>query len=111
MDADRSYAGFYHGWPVAYIDFAVNEGHATRYGGTVAIDYLYNPAAGRRVEAHAAMAVADGRRPQLRGVLSRLARGIHRFRGERRARHAVRRHGWDRLSLQSRRRTTRRSAR
>jgi outer membrane cobalamin receptor len=60
-DADRSYAGFYHGWPVAYIDFAVNEGHATRYGGTVGLDYLYNPAAGRRVEAHAAMAVADGR--------------------------------------------------
>ena len=27
-DADQSYAGLYHGWPVDYIDFAVNEGHA-----------------------------------------------------------------------------------
>jgi iron complex outermembrane receptor protein len=59
-DADRSYAGLYRGWPVAYIDFAVNEGHATRYGGTAGLEYLYTPASGRRIEAHAALAFTDG---------------------------------------------------
>jgi outer membrane receptor protein involved in Fe transport len=59
-DADRAYAGLYHGWPVDYIDFAVNEGHATRYGGTTGLEYLYVPAAGRRIEAHAALAFANG---------------------------------------------------
>ena len=33
--ADLSYAGLYHGWPVDYIDFPVNEGHAVAYGGAL----------------------------------------------------------------------------
>ena len=60
-DADQSYAGFYHGWPVDYIDFAVNEGLATTYGGTLGLDYVRAFGADRRVEAHAAAVFVDGR--------------------------------------------------
>jgi outer membrane receptor protein involved in Fe transport len=59
--ADLSYAGYYHGWPVAYIDFAVNEGRATTHGGSAGVDYIRALGAERRVEAHAAVALVDGR--------------------------------------------------
>jgi len=58
---DLSYAGYYHGWPVAYIDFAVNEGRATTRGGSVGVDYVRAFAADRRIEARAAVAFVDGR--------------------------------------------------
>ena len=38
-DPDQAYSGFYLGWPVAYIDFAVNEGSANTYGATLALDF------------------------------------------------------------------------
>jgi iron complex outermembrane receptor protein len=60
-DASASYAGQYHGWPVDYIDFAVNQGHATTYGGTLGLDYLHEVSESRRVVARAALALADGR--------------------------------------------------
>jgi outer membrane receptor protein involved in Fe transport len=46
---------------VDYIDFGVNEGHATRYGGTIGLDYVRVGGPGRRVEARAALAYANGR--------------------------------------------------
>jgi iron complex outermembrane receptor protein len=60
-DADRSYAGLYHGWPVDYIDFAVNEGHAVAYGASLGLEYLRTFGPGRRFEAHAAAGLANGR--------------------------------------------------
>jgi len=60
-DPDLSYAGFYHGWPVAYIDFGVNEGRANVYGGSLGLHYVHVIGPGRRVEAHAAAALSDGR--------------------------------------------------
>ncbi len=60
-DADQSYSGFYLGWPVDYIDFPVNEGRAYTYGGTFRLDFLRSLDPERRVEAHAALSLADGR--------------------------------------------------
>ena len=60
-DADQSYAGLYLGWPVDYIDFAVNEGHAVAYGASLGLDYLRTFGPTRRFEAHAAAALANGR--------------------------------------------------
>ena len=60
-DADQSYSGFYLGWPVDYIDFAVNEGHAVTYGGTVGLDYVRAFGSDRRIELHAGAAFANGR--------------------------------------------------
>ena len=60
-DADQAYAGSYLGWPVDYIDFPVNEGRATTYGGTVSFDFLRVLDSDRTVEAHAALTLSDGR--------------------------------------------------
>jgi outer membrane receptor for ferrienterochelin and colicin len=60
-DASEAYAGLYHGWPVDYIDFAVNQGHASTYGGTLGADYLLELSDDRRVVARAALALVDGR--------------------------------------------------
>ena len=59
-DSDQAYAGLYLGWPVEYIDFPVNEGHARTYGGTLALGFLHAPDAERRIEATAAVALVDG---------------------------------------------------
>jgi outer membrane cobalamin receptor len=59
-DADLSYAGYYHGWPVDYIDFPVNEGRATIYGGTLGATFLQPLGLDRRLQAHAALTLADG---------------------------------------------------
>jgi len=60
-DANLAYAGSYLGWPVDYIDFPVNEGRATTYGGTASLDFLRVLDSDRTVEAHAALSLADGR--------------------------------------------------
>lgn len=60
-DADQAYAGTYHGWPVAYIDFPVNEGKSTSYGATAKINFLRTFDDERRLEAYSALAVVDGR--------------------------------------------------
>jgi outer membrane receptor for ferrienterochelin and colicin len=60
-DADQAYAGSYLGWPVDYIDFPVNEGRATTYGGTVGLEFLRVLDSDRAVEAHTALTLADGR--------------------------------------------------
>jgi outer membrane cobalamin receptor len=59
--ADLSYAGTYHGWPVAYIDFPVNEGDARVYGLTISAESLHTFGSDGRLETHAALAWADGR--------------------------------------------------
>jgi outer membrane cobalamin receptor len=60
-DADHAYAGLYHGWPVDYIDFPVNEGHQTTYGGTLALDFAHAFSFDHYLEARAALSLADGR--------------------------------------------------
>jgi outer membrane receptor for ferrienterochelin and colicin len=59
-DPDRSGPGVYRGWPVAYIDFPVNEGDATSYGGTLGLDVQKTFARGRVVDFRAALSVVDG---------------------------------------------------
>lgn len=59
-DADQAYAGFYKGWPVEYIDFAVNEGKETVYGVSIGLDYLKALRGGRRIAARAGFSFADG---------------------------------------------------
>jgi outer membrane cobalamin receptor len=60
-DAAQAYTGFYRGWPVDYIDFPVNQGHQTTYGGTVGLDYVHSFSSNRRITARAALSLADGR--------------------------------------------------
>lgn len=59
-DPDQAHAGFYHGWPVAYIDFAVNQGTAAAYGGTLALDFSRSLTTDVRVAARAALSLAEG---------------------------------------------------
>jgi outer membrane cobalamin receptor len=61
QDRDPGDMGFYRGWPVADIDAPANEGLSTNYGGTLALDFLQAFDGGRRVEARAAITLADGR--------------------------------------------------
>jgi iron complex outermembrane receptor protein len=59
---DGTVGGSYLGWPVDYIDYTVNEGHAVAYGTTLGFDYLRSFGAARRFEARAAASFVDGRR-------------------------------------------------
>lgn len=60
-DIDPNDGGPYLGWPVADIDTAFNEGRAIVYGGSLGLQYVRVVGPGRRVEAHALAAFADGR--------------------------------------------------
>jgi outer membrane cobalamin receptor len=60
-DPAQAYAGVYHGWPVAYIDFPVNSGRETTYGGTFQLEAMRVFAPDRRVAAHAGLSLVDGR--------------------------------------------------
>jgi outer membrane cobalamin receptor len=60
VDADQAYAGTYHGWPVDYIDFPVNDGTAIVYGATFSADFLHAFDGERRIAARAALSLADG---------------------------------------------------
>jgi outer membrane receptor for ferrienterochelin and colicin len=60
-DASKAYAGLYHGWPVDYIDFPVNEGRETTYGGTFQVEAMKSIAPDRQLRAHAGLSVASGR--------------------------------------------------
>jgi outer membrane cobalamin receptor len=60
-DADQAYSGTYHGWPVAYIDFPVNEGDATTYGGTFGLEFTRALGLVDRLNARASLSIADGR--------------------------------------------------
>jgi len=56
-DAPQAYAGFYHGWPVDYIDFPVNQGRETTYGGTFQLEAMKSFAPDRQFAAHAGLSV------------------------------------------------------
>lgn len=60
-DANQAYAGFYHGWPVDYIDFPVNQGRETTYGGTFQFEAMKSFGPDRQLAAHAGLSLADGR--------------------------------------------------
>src|SRR5207249_3129073 len=59
-DAAQAYSGLYHGWPVDYIDFAVNQGNATAYGSTLGLTFLRSLGVDRRFKAHAGVTMVDG---------------------------------------------------
>jgi outer membrane cobalamin receptor len=59
-DPDQAYTGSYLGWPVAYIDFPVNEGTATTYGGTVGLELTKWFAASARLHSRVAVSAVDG---------------------------------------------------
>jgi outer membrane cobalamin receptor len=60
-DPDQAYSGTYLGWPVSYIEFPVNEGDATRYGGTLGAELFRTFGLNRSLSARATLALADGR--------------------------------------------------
>lgn len=60
-DPGVGYAGQYLGWPVDYIDYAVNNGRAISYGGSLGADYLLVLGDDRRIEVHAAAVRVEGR--------------------------------------------------
>ena len=59
-DPDTAGPGQYLGWPVGYIDFAVNEGDDTTYGGTLGVDLARPLGADGRIDVRAAVTVTDG---------------------------------------------------
>jgi outer membrane cobalamin receptor len=61
VDPDSAYAGTYHGWPVAYIDFPKNEGREVTYGGAAGFDIVRSFGPDRQISGHAGISVANGR--------------------------------------------------
>jgi outer membrane cobalamin receptor len=59
-DPDQAHPGAFQGWPVAYIDFAVNEGRATTHGGTIGLDYARSFGGAAAVAIRGAVSVVDG---------------------------------------------------
>lgn len=59
-DADLAGPGTYLGWPVAYIDFPVNKGEETIYGGSADMTFLKSWSAQTRLAARAGLSLADG---------------------------------------------------
>jgi len=59
-DPRQPSAGLYHGWPVAYIDFPVNEGDQNVYGATIGLNFVKPLSSGRGINARAALSLADG---------------------------------------------------
>jgi iron complex outermembrane receptor protein len=60
-DPDRAYSGSYLGWPVAYIDFPVNEGDAKTYGATVGLETTHWFGRSSRLRSRVAVSAVDGR--------------------------------------------------
>jgi outer membrane receptor protein involved in Fe transport len=61
FDSGHAYAGFYHGWPVDYIDFPVNEGRETSFGGTFELETMKSFTPRRQLAAHVGLTFANGR--------------------------------------------------
>jgi iron complex outermembrane receptor protein len=59
-DPHQAYSGTYLGWPVAYIDFPVNDGRSATYGATMGFDVLRSWAPDRRLTARASLSLIDG---------------------------------------------------
>src|ERR1051325_8466157 len=53
--------GTYRGWPVDSIEITENEGRRTSYGASAGLAFLHTVDEARRIEAHAGLAVVDGR--------------------------------------------------
>ncbi|MGE0862804.1 MAG: TonB-dependent receptor plug domain-containing protein [Vicinamibacterales bacterium] len=60
-DPDRAGPGTYLGWPVSYIDFPVNEGEESIYGGNVDVHFLKSWSPSVRLSARAGISLVDGR--------------------------------------------------
>ena len=58
---DQAGPGFYHGWPVAYMDFPVNQGYEDIVGGAIDATLLKSWSATRRLEARVGTSLIDGR--------------------------------------------------
>jgi outer membrane cobalamin receptor len=60
-DPDQAYTGTYLGWPVSYIDFPVNAGDSTTYGGTVGVELTTAFATSGHLRSRVVFSAADGR--------------------------------------------------
>jgi outer membrane receptor for ferrienterochelin and colicin len=59
-DPDQAGPGTYRGWPVAYVEFPVNEGREVIHGGTVDTTFLKSWTANRRLQIRAGVTAVDG---------------------------------------------------
>jgi len=55
------YNGQYEGWPVAFIEVAVNRGEQINYGGTIQLDYRDNFGKSNRISSYISASYVDGR--------------------------------------------------
>lgn len=60
-DPDQGRSGYFKGWPVSYMDFAVNEGRETIYGTTLGLDVAGSLASTIRANALASLSLVGGR--------------------------------------------------
>jgi outer membrane cobalamin receptor len=61
IDPDSAFAGTFHGWPVDYIDFPINEGKQTTYGTSVLFNVVKSDGQGRQIAARAGVSYVGGR--------------------------------------------------
>lgn len=59
-DAHEAGPGTYRGWPVAYIEFPVNQGREVIHGGTIDTNYLKSWSSRRRLQVRAGVTLVDG---------------------------------------------------
>lgn len=59
-DEEGAGPGFYHGWPVAWIESPINEGHEAIYGATVDTHFLKSWSSTVRLQAQAGISLIDG---------------------------------------------------
>jgi outer membrane receptor protein involved in Fe transport len=67
-DHNDRYAGFYKGWPVAFVEVSVNQGREHTYGGGTGIDVVRIVGPNRQIAARASLSLADGRIDDEAGV-------------------------------------------
>lgn len=60
-DPELAGPGIFLGWPVAYMDFPVNQGKETLNGATADLDFMKSWSGSRRLSARVGVSVADGR--------------------------------------------------
>ncbi|HYE86634.1 MAG TPA: TonB-dependent receptor [Vicinamibacterales bacterium] len=60
FDADRAGPGTYRGWPVAYIEFPVNEGVQVIHGALIDANFLKSWSSTTRLQARAGVSLVDG---------------------------------------------------
>ena len=76
--ADR-YAGFFHGWPVDYIEISINDGREEIWGGSAGLKTVKTFGHDRRIAAEVAVSFADGHVTYSDSVYKRESSGLSPF--------------------------------